>query len=137
MKKLIGIFLILIFAGLAVTPVMVAAQTCEGSICVDQNQPVPSPTNFQFLFGPAGKSTASSFILSIINILLAIAGTIAVLFLIIGGIRYVTAEGSEDRAESAKNTIQHSIIGIVIVILSFVIVRIISNALIGGGLFGV
>lgn len=86
------------------------------------------------LFGdaPACQNSASGLILSVIDIALWIAGTIAVLFLIIGGLRYVTASGNEEQAEGAKKTITHAIIGLVIIILSFVIVRIISNALIGG-----
>ena len=40
------------------------------------------------------------------------------------------AGGNEETAESAKKTIINAIIGIVVVILSFVIVRVISNALI-------
>lgn len=78
-------------------------------------------------------STASGFILKIINIALAIAGLIAVLFLIIGGFRYITSAGNEETAEKAKKIILNSIIGIVVIILSFVIVRVISNALTGQG----
>lgn len=79
--------------------------------------------------GPAGASTASEFIYGIINILLAIIGLLSVLYIIIGGFRYVTAHGNEEQAEGAKKTILHAIIGIAVVILSFVIVRIIANAL--------
>ncbi len=74
-------------------------------------------------------SNISNFILRIINILLAIVGLIAVLFLIIGGFRYITAGGNEETAESGKKTIINAIIGIIIVILSFVIVRVIANAI--------
>ena len=44
--------------------------------------------------------------------------------------RYLYAiGGNEEAAESAKKTITNAIIGIVIVILAFVIVRVISNAI--------
>ena len=79
-----------------------------------------------------GQSTATEIILRVIQILLAIAGLVAVIFLIVGGFRYITAGGNEETAESAKKTITNAIIGIVIIILAFVIVRVISNALIGG-----
>jgi len=71
----------------------------------------------------------SGFIMKIINIALTIAGLIAVLFLIIGGFRYITSAGNEETAEQAKAIITNAIIGIVVIILSFVIVRVISNAL--------
>jgi len=74
--------------------------------------------------------SVTSFVLRIINIALAVAGLIAVLFLIIGGFRYITSAGNEETAESAKKIIINAIIGIVIIILSFVIVRVISSALV-------
>ncbi len=75
-------------------------------------------------------TSISSFIIKIINIALTVAGLIAVLFLIVGGFRYITSAGNEETAEQAKKIITNSIIGIVVIILSFVIVRVISNALI-------
>lgn len=83
--------------------------------------------------GLPNDTSVSGFILKIINIALAVAGLIAVLFLIIGGFRYITSAGNEETAESAKKIITNAIIGIVVIILSFVIVRVISNALIGNG----
>ena|SRR3990167_9996982 len=81
--------------------------------------------------GPVGNvSNVTDLIMRFIQILLAVAGLIAVIFLIIGGFRYITAGGNEETAESAKKTVTNAIIGIVIVILAFVIVRVISNALI-------
>jgi len=82
--------------------------------------------------GPAGETTLGGLILSIINIFLAVAGLTAVLFLIIGGVRYIVAAGNEEQVESAKKTVTHAIIGLVIITLSFVIVRVIANAFISG-----
>ena len=75
-------------------------------------------------------TSVSGFVIKIINIALAVAGLIAVLFLIIGGFRYITSAGNEETAEQAKKIITNAIIGIVVIILSFVIVRVISNALV-------
>lgn len=83
-------------------------------------------------FGLPNQASASDLIIFIINIALAIAGLIAVFFLIIGGFRYITAAGNEDASEQAKKIILNAIIGIVVIILSFVIVRVISNALTTG-----
>jgi len=60
---------------------------------------------------------------TLINVLLSIAGTLAVLFLIIGGYQYMTSLGNPDQIGKAKNTITYSIIGLIIVILSYVIVK--------------
>ncbi|HEX9503062.1 MAG TPA: hypothetical protein VF974_01935 [Patescibacteria group bacterium] len=80
--------------------------------------------------GLPNDTSVSGFILKIINIALGVAGLVAVLFLIIGGFRYITSAGNEETAESAKKIIINAIIGVVIIILSFVIVRVISGALI-------
>ena len=111
-----------------------------GGTVIDQTGPIPLPDPgfgggiFGALFGvgPAGQLTATGLILAIIDIALAIVGFLSVLFVIIGGFRYVTAHGNEEQAEAAKKTIEHSIIGLIIVILAFVIVRVIANALIYG-----
>jgi uncharacterized membrane protein YozB (DUF420 family) len=63
----------------------------------------------------------------IVNFLLIAAGAIAVIFLIIGGIRYMISSGNSDQIEKAKHTILYAIIGIVIVIFSYVIVNTIQG----------
>lgn len=80
--------------------------------------------------GLGSETTLTGFILRVINIALALAGLIAVLFMIIGGFRYITAGGNQDNAELGKKTILNSVIGIIVIILSFVIVRVVSNTLI-------
>lgn len=69
----------------------------------------------------------NGFIKTIINWLLGIAFGVAVLFLIIGGFWYITSAGNEETAEKGKNTAFNAIIGIVIIILSYVIVNVVSN----------
>lgn len=105
-------------------------------LTIDPTEQVPVPYNRSFggpaFGGPA--ATATGFMFAIINVLLVVAGILAVLFLIIGGFRYITAHGNEEAAEGAKKTILHSIIGLVVIILSFVIIRVIANALILGRL---
>jgi hypothetical protein len=54
-----------------------------------------------------------------------------VLFVVYGGFRYVTAGGNEDSAKSAKKIILNSIIGLVVIILSYAILVVIDNALRG------
>ena len=82
--------------------------------------------------GLLSSGTASGFIIGIINIALAVAGLIAVLFLIIGGFRYITSGGNDASVTSAKNTILYAIIGLVVVALSQLIVRFTLNKLTTG-----
>lgn len=69
----------------------------------------------------------NSFISTVINWLLGIAFGIAVLFLIIGGFWYITSAGNEETAEKGKGTAINAIIGIVIIILSWVIVNVVAG----------
>jgi len=68
------------------------------------------------------------------NIFLPIAGTVAMLFIIIGGFRYIVAakQGHGDKSvDVAKKTITNAIVGLIIIILSYIIVTVIINALKG------
>lgn len=72
-------------------------------------------------------SSLTGLILYVINIMLGLAGLIAVLFLIIGGFWFITSAGNEEAAEKGKSTVINAIIGIIIVILSYVIVSVLSS----------
>lgn len=66
---------------------------------------------------------------NVINILLFLAGTIAVIMIIIGGIRYITSDGDANKAGQAKNTIIYAIIGLVVAVLSYGIVAFVLGRL--------
>lgn len=76
------------------------------------------------LFGGGGIFT------TIVNILLYIIGAIAVIMLIIGGIRYVTSGGDSSAVTAAKNTILYAIIGIIVALLAYAIVNFVLTSLI-------
>jgi hypothetical protein len=74
---------------------------------------------------------------TIINYALGIAFFVAVIYLIYGGFLYITSAGNEESAEKGKNAIVYSLIGIVVIVLSFVIVsavyRFVANGNGAGG----
>jgi amino acid transporter len=72
-------------------------------------------------------TSVNGLIKIVINWLLGIAFGIAVLFLIIGGFWYITSAGNEETAEKGKSTAINAIIGIVIIIMSYVIINVISS----------
>ena len=74
-----------------------------------------------------GVSNVENFIKSIITVLSAIAGLIATLFLVVGGIGYITSSGNPDNLDRAKRTIMHSLYGLAIVIGAFVISNIVTE----------
>ena len=63
------------------------------------------------------------------NTILYIVGIVAVIMLIIGGIRYVTSGGDSKKVTDAKNTVLYAIIGLVIAFLAFAIVNFVISAL--------
>ncbi len=63
----------------------------------------------------------------VLNVLLALASTVAVLFIIIGGYTYLTSGGSQDQIGRAKKMIIGALVGLVIIILSFAAVNFIDN----------
>lgn len=78
---------------------------------------------------PYTDQTVETILTNIITWLLNIAGGVAVLFIIYGGILYMTANGSKDRADAAKKTLTYAVIGLVFVILSRFIVAFVEHNL--------
>jgi len=56
-----------------------------------------------------------------VNIFLWVVGLLAVLYLIYGGVLYITAGGDAEKANKGRTAITNAIIGIVIVMLALVI----------------
>lgn len=59
----------------------------------------------------------------IVNILLYILGAIAVIMIIIGGLKYTTSNGDQSQVTSAKNTIMYAAIGLIVAIMAYAIVN--------------
>ena len=59
----------------------------------------------------------------ITDVLIFLIGAIAVIMVIIGGLRYVTSGGDQASLTSAKNTIMYSLIGLVVAFMAYAIVR--------------
>ncbi len=62
-----------------------------------------------------------------VNLLLSVIAVISVLFVVIGGFRYVTSNGNEEAASKGRQTITNAIIGLVIAMLSYTIIRVSVN----------
>lgn len=64
--------------------------------------------------------------------LLAILGFIGIIGFVIAGILYLTAAGSEEQIEKAKSAMMYSILGIVVALIGFVIIRAVEGWLTAG-----
>ena len=69
------------------------------------------------------ENTIPSVVQGILNAVISIIGIVAVIYIIIGGVNYMTSAGDADKIKKAKNTIKFAVIGLIIVIFSFVIVN--------------
>ena len=65
----------------------------------------------------------------VVTIMMTFIGGLSVVFIIAGGIKYVTSGGDEKKVGSAKNTILYAVIGLVIAFLGAIIVRVVMNAI--------
>lgn len=126
---------------LAMVPATAMAATCSTSGNQQQgclNTNLCNGSNFD-LSGDSGPNnvkdcaadtnTLSGKIKTILNLLSALIGVVAVIMIVYAGFRYVTSAGSEGGVKAAKNAIIYAIIGLVVVALAQVIVHfVISNA---------
>jgi hypothetical protein len=67
-------------------------------------------------------------IANVIQILLRISSILAVIFIIIGGIMYITSIGDPSRTQRAKETITYAVIGLIISIAAYGIVAFVSRS---------
>ncbi len=67
--------------------------------------------------------------LAAIEIMLLIAGIVAVAYIIVGGFRYVLSGGNPDQTKVAKDAVLNAVIGLVIAIIASTIVRFLAARL--------
>lgn len=59
----------------------------------------------------------------IVNILLFVLGAIAVIIIVIGGLRYVLSSGDPGAIKGAKDTILYAVVGLIVALLAYAIVN--------------
>lgn len=90
-------------------------ETASSAVCSEKRTDDP-------ISGPKG------IILKVVDIIALIAGSIAIIMLIISGIKFVTSNGDSNGVSSAKNTILQVFIGLAIIILArFIITFIVTR----------
>lgn len=76
-------------------------------------------------------ATVKDLVEAISNWFLSIVAGVAILFLIVGGIYYLTAYGDENRMQEGKKIITYTIYGLIIILISYSVVTTL-NAIIFG-----
>ena len=87
-----------------------------------------------------GQSSLQDTIARIIRVALSLLGIVAVVIIIAGGVRWMTAGGDQDKVSQAKKIILNGTIGLAIILSSYAITQFVINSLLtattGDGLGG-
>jgi hypothetical protein len=96
-------------------------QACQGDVPSDIcDTPAENPV-----------SGANGVILNTVQIVSFVIGVTAVLVIMYGGFKYITANGDANSISSAKNTIMYAVIGLLLSLLSQAIVIFVLNNISG------
>lgn len=126
----IALFSLVLPTALPVNSAQAACETgyeAQGPLCV----PKTGITG-----GFASEKTVGGFMLRLVQVLLVLSAVVAILFIIIGGFRYMTSSGNQEAADKGKKQITNAVIGLVVIILSYTIVSVLINTIITGKVIG-
>ena len=123
-NTLVGITALLALAVPTLAPVAVYAEdvNIQDSLCQGVNLEA-SGTCDATAEGETAATNVSALLKRVINIFSIFVGVIAVIMIIVGGLKYITSGGDSGNVSSAKNTILYALVGLVIVALAQFIVR--------------
>lgn len=123
------IFLIVLNICFFVLPYFVLAVTCPtgswsnaSGVCIPTNTGLPSPT---------GSDPVTAVATNLMNWLLGIIGVIAIIAFVISGLQYLTAAGNQNAMEAGKRNMQWSIVGVIVALIGYVIIKAVDT-LLGG-----
>lgn len=73
----------------------------------------------------------NAFLQVLAGALLMLSGAVAVVVFAVAGVMYITARGNQQQMEYAKNTLVYGVIGIVVIVFSYFIVRFVLQLVTG------
>lgn len=115
--------LMVILAVTALVPSVAFAATAKESIC--QGAGIAGGGSSDCTPGAGPK--VEDAITAAIDLLSIVVGVIAVIMIIVGGLKYIMSSGDSNNINSAKNTILYAIIGLVVVAFAQIIVKFVLN----------
>ena len=86
--------------------------------------------------GTNGTDILTNTAVTVINLILLIAGILAVIYLIYAGVLYITAGGDTGKADKGRTGIVNAIIGLVIISAAYLLVRFVGGAISGANNLG-
>lgn len=122
MKKRLALFTLMavtVLAGVVAIHTVPALASAKDEICSG----VGAASGASGCSTPEGSPTVNSVINTVINIMSAFVGVVAVIMIVFAGFRYITSGGDSSKISGAKNTLIYAIVGLVVAALSQIIVR--------------
>lgn len=110
-----------IIAAFAVLGLGLVAVPSYAATCTSPKDCVQSGVNNAG--GSSSKTDIGPLIKTIVNVLLFILGAVAVIMIVIGGLKYTLSNGDSSAVTSAKNTILYAVIGLIVALMAFAIVN--------------
>lgn len=71
----------------------------------------------------ASSKRLNNVLATVINVMSALGGAIAILAIILGGLNYVTSQGDAQKASSARSYIMYALIGLIVIAFAQIIVQ--------------
>jgi len=78
------------------------------------------------------EDSGSSIINTGLNLLFISAVILAVVFIIISGIQWITSSGNPEKISSAKKKLLYSIVGLIVIATAFLIFNVVKSILLAG-----
>ncbi|AHB42191.1 hypothetical protein RAAC3_TM7C00001G0333 [Candidatus Saccharibacteria bacterium RAAC3_TM7_1] len=107
----------LMVLGLSAAPLVLAGNSVYATTATDNVTKGLNAT------GASNGKNLQKNIKTVVNVILFLLGAIAVIMIILGGVRYVLSNGEASQVTAAKNTILYAVIGLIVALLAYAIVN--------------
>ncbi len=125
MKSKLLKLLSLAIIGVASLNAVLALPTYADDVCSSN-----APASVKEAAGCSGnKNALPGIILNIVRAVIIVSGIVAVIWIIIGGVNYITSSGDPTKIKKARETILYAVIGLIICVLAFAIVNFVIGTL--------
>jgi hypothetical protein len=128
--------IVFLFLPLLATPIAFSGDAQAATNCTNSTTFLGIPGWYEYLQvtddgtgngcqvnAPAGSNKAVLIALAAIDILLRFSSLVALIFVVYGGFRFATAQGSPDAISKGKKTVVNALVGLVIAVLASQIVK--------------
>ena len=116
--------------GLTFTPITAFAE-CSSEVCSNPDKYPASVRSACGCSGTAAEAELPDVIANIISAITVTLGIVALVFIFVGGISYMTSSGDSSKVKKAKDTILYACIGLAVCALAFAITQFAINTING------